>query len=204
VVGALWSYDCIRRLPALESNAAFEAMRDRMKIIVIAVDPSGCSGPEDERSDEIGIVVCGLGYDGCGYVLEDLSGHYSPEQWGRVVVGAYQKWEADRVVAEQNYGGDMVRATVYAIQRNVAYKKVSASRGKHVRADPVSALYHKKLIYHVGNLVDLETQLMGFDQSGYKGERSPDRADAMVWGITDLMIDHVRGDYAVRSIGGTY
>jgi hypothetical protein len=82
---------------------------------------------EDERSDEIGIIVCGKGYDGVGYVLEDLSGHYSPEGWGKAAIQSYDKWQADFIVAEQNYGGDMVPSTATAARRNVPFKKVTAS-----------------------------------------------------------------------------
>lgn len=202
VVGALWSYDVIKRIPAPKNEAERQALLDTFKRVVVAVDPSGCSGDEDTRSDEIGILVCGLGYDGIGYVLEDLSGHYSPEGWGRVAVQAYDNWQADLIVAEQNYGGDMVRSTVQAHRKNVPFKKVTASRGKAVRAEPVSLLYHAGKIKHVGSFVDLETQMMSFSSAGYQGERSPDRADAMVWGFTELMLDPRRGESSTVIIKG--
>jgi phage terminase large subunit-like protein len=204
VVGALWNYDVIRRCLAPTDEITFRELLHSMKQVVVAVDPSGCAGEEDRRSDEVGIVVCGKDYSGSGYVLEDLSGHYSPEQWGRIAVGAYDKWEADAIVAEQNYGGDMVRATVQAHRRNVPFKKVTASRGKHVRAEPISTLYHKGLVKHAGAFVDLESQMMGFSSAGYHGDRSPDRADAMVWGLTDLMIEARRGEVSTSFARGMF
>jgi phage terminase large subunit-like protein len=196
-VGALWAYENLLRIEAPENDAEVKALLDKMKRIVVAVDPSGCSGAEDLRSDEIGIMVCGLGYDGIGYVLEDLSGRFSPEGWGRVAVNAYDKWEADFIVGEQNYGGDMVRSTVQASRRNVPFKKVTASRGKHVRAEPVSTLYAKGMVKHAGVFKELEAQMMSFTSSGYQGDRSPDRADAMIWGFTELMLDGRQGEASV-------
>jgi phage terminase large subunit-like protein len=202
VVGALWTYDMIQRINAPRNEDERQALLDRMKSIDVAVDPSGCSGPEDTRSDEIGILVCGKGYDGIGYVLEDLSGHYSPEGWGKAAVDAYDNWQADLIVGEQNYGGDMVRATIQATRRNVPFKKVTASRGKHVRAEPISALYADGKIKHVGSFVDLENQMMSFSSAGYMGDRSPDRADAMVWALTELMLDHRRGEVSTSVVRG--
>jgi phage terminase large subunit-like protein len=201
VVGALWDYDSIKRIEAPDPKSPdyaerFRNLLDRLKNIVVAVDPSGCSGDEDKRSDEVGIVVCGKGYDGIGYVLEDLSGHYAPEGWAKAAVNAF--------VGEQNYGGDMVRGTIHGYRRNVPYRKVTASRGKHVRAEPISSLYASNKVFHVGTFVDMETQMMSFSQSGYMGERSPDRADAMVWGLTELMIDHKRGEFSQGFVKGMY
>jgi phage terminase large subunit-like protein len=176
VVGALWDYDSIKRIAAPDPKSPdyekqFNALLERLKQIVVSVDPSGCMGEEDERSNEIGIVVCGKGFDGIGYVLEDLSGHYSPEGWAKAAVGAFDKWRADAIVGEANYGGDMVRGTIHSFRRNVPYRKVTASRGKHVRAEPISSLYAGGKVLHVGTFVDMETQMMSFSQSGYMGER---------------------------------
>lgn len=154
--------------------------------IIVAVDPSGCSGPEDSRSDEIGIVVVALGTDSHGYVLEDLSGRYRPEEWGDVATSAYKRHMADCIVGECNFGGDMVRAVVQAKDPGVAFREVHASRGKTVRAEPISALHEQGKLHLVGHFPELEEQLCGMTTHGYTGLRSPDRADAMVWGFTEL------------------
>ena len=127
----------------------------------------------------------GLGYDGQGYVLEDLSGRYSPAGWARMAVLAYRKHQADRIVAERNFGGEMVEATIRAEARNVPVKTVNASRGKLVRAEPVMALYEQGRVHHVGTYPDLEDQMCGWRPGVGK---SPDRVDALVWGVTELMI----------------
>lgn len=180
--GALWTPDVLERQRLTPDQAPITYDR-----IVVAVDPSGCAGKEDERSDEIGITVCGQ-KDDKGYLLADLSGRMAPEKWGALAVRAFHQYEADKVIGEINYGGDMVRATVQAADRNVPFGKVTASRGKVVRADPVSALYEKGLIFHVGEYPLLEEQYLNFSQSGYLGERSPDRADSAIWGLTALML----------------
>ncbi len=156
--------------------------------IVIGVDPSGCEGDEDFRSDEIGIVVGGLGRDGKGYLLEDLSGHYGPSEWARIVADAFERHMADRVVAESNYGGAMVQHTIATANTAIPVTMVRATRGKVVRAEPPSALYDIKdnRIKHAGHFPELEEQLCGFYPDGYKGLRSPDRADAWIWVITEL------------------
>ena len=158
--------------------------------IVIGVDPSGCGGDldEDYRSDEIGIVVAGLGTDGKGYLLEDLSGHYGPSEWARIVADAFTRWMADRVVAESNYGGAMVQHTIATANDKIPVTLVRATRGKTVRAEPVAALYDIKdnRIKHAGHFPEIEEQLTGFYPDGYKGIRSPDRADAAIWAFTEL------------------
>jgi len=154
--------------------------------IVIAVDPSGTSGPEDFRSDEVGITVCALGTDSHGYLLEDLSGRYKPEQWADIVNETYERHKADRVVAEVNYGGDMVRAVLQAKNPNLPFTAVTATRGKVIRAEPISALYEQMKIHHVGAFPEIEDQLCSMTLSGYQGLKSPDRADSCVWGFTEL------------------
>jgi hypothetical protein len=181
--GALWTDDLLartRRLGRLE-----EKLPDFLRVVV-SVDPSGCRGDEDLRSDEIGITVCALGTDGHGYLLEDLSGRYGPAEWGRIATNAYERHKADRIVGETNYGGAMVEAVVRAASPNVAYSEVTASRGKVVRAEPVAALYEQDKVHHVGYYPELEEQLCSFTQSGYQGMRSPDRADSAIWGFTEL------------------
>jgi phage terminase large subunit-like protein len=177
VEGALWTYEQIER-------ARISGPVPQLKRIVVAVDPSGAVGKEDKRSDEIGIVVCGLTPDGIGYVLEDCSVRDGPAVWGRVAVAAYHRWKADAVVAEINYGGAMVEFTLKAADDMMPVTVMTGSRGKHVRAEPVATLYPDERgdgrIRHWGRFPELEDQLTNFSTSGYVGERSPDRADAMV------------------------
>lgn len=166
--------------------AVYNGARIAMQRIVVAVDPSGTKG--DGGGDDIGIVVAGLGTDGRGYVFEDASVNLSPEGWGRRTVERFRRWGGDRVVGESNYGGDLVRSTVQTSDKSVPYKPVNATRGKVVRAEPISALYEQGKISHVGVFPDLEDQMCNFTASGYVGEGSPDRADALVWALTELML----------------
>jgi hypothetical protein len=154
--------------------------------VVISVDPSGCSGPEDKRSDEVGITIGALGIDGKAYLLADLSGKHSPEQWSKIVNDAYARHNADIVVGESNFGGDMVRAVLQANNPDLPYKEVTASRGKVVRAEPFSTLYQRGKVHHVGYYAELEDQLCGMTTAGYQGLRSPDRADAWIWALAEL------------------
>lgn len=165
--------------------------RDAAKVpqfsrVVIAIDPSGTKGKEEARSDEVGITVCALGIDGHGYLLEDLSGQFRPEDWGTIAAEAFKRHKADCIVGEVNYGGDMVRAVIQAKNSSLPFKEVHATRGKVIRAEPISALYVSHKIHHVGHFPELEDQLMAFTTSGYMGLRSPDRADSMIWGFTEL------------------
>lgn len=172
-----------------------------MQRVIIAVDPSGCSGPEDLRSDEVGIVVVGLGTDGKGYILEDLSGRFGPDKWKTIVASAFDRWRADAVVAEVNYGGAMVREVIRTAASNtgsvIPFREVTASRGKIVRAEPIAALFAAGKVCLVGRFTDLENQLCAMTTAGYRGDRSPDRADAAVWGLTAIfpaMAREARGD----------
>lgn len=189
VNGALWSLDDRtapdgKRMPGIDSLRVAEA--PQMQRIVVSVDPSGTRG--DGAGDDIGIVVAGLGIDGHGYILEDGTCQLSPEGWGRRAVDLYHRHNADRIVGERNFGGDMVRFTVATADKKAAFKEVVASRGKAVRAEPISALYEQGRVHHVGQFPDLEDQLCNFTVSGYVGEGSPDRADALVWALTELML----------------
>ena len=161
-----------------------------MQRVFVAVDPSGCSGPEDLRSDEVGIVVVGLGIDGRGYVLEDLSGRFGPDRWKTIVASAYERHKADAVVAEVNYGGSMVHEVIRTAATDkgypIAYREVRASRGKIVRAEPIAVLFSQGKVSLVGRFEELEYQLTAMTTGGYMGDRSPDRADAMIWGLTAL------------------
>ena len=193
---ALWTYELLEQVrldvdeevadPLERVARAFPL--DRRRRCVVACDPSGASAPSDDQRDEIGIVVACLGDDGHGYVLADRSLRDSPAVWGRAVVKAYHDFGADTIVAEQNFGGEMVRAVILAADPEVGVKVMTASRGKSVRAEPVAALYEKRLVHHVGRLGVLEDQLAAFTTSGYRGEGSPDHADALVWAITELML----------------
>lgn len=155
--------------------------------IVVAVDPSGA---EDERenfdNDAIGIIVAGLGIDGNGYVLEDLTCKAGPGVWGKVATDAYDRWEADRIVGEGNFGGGMVQFVIRTARANTPFRLVRASRGKTVRAEPMSALVEKGKIRMAGIFRELEDELCAFTTHGYVGENSPNRADAMVWAFADL------------------
>jgi phage terminase large subunit-like protein len=182
----------IRRVHcALWSHAITDAARvsaaPSLHRIVVAIDPAVTSG---EDADETGIVVIGKDANGHGYVFEDLSGKYSPTEWARIAVAAYRTHRADRIVAERNNGGDMVRATIRMVDPNVALSTVWASRGKVTRAEPVSALYEQRRMHHIGSFPQLEDQMTNFtsdfdrDAAGY----SPDRLDALVWATTELLV----------------
>ncbi|MES9841216.1 MAG: phage terminase large subunit [Candidatus Thiodiazotropha endolucinida] len=157
-----------------------------MSRIVVSIDPSGCSGPEDERSDEVGIIVSGLGIDGHGYVLEDLSGRHGPEQWATIAESAYYRHQADTIVGETNFGGAMVKAVIQAHNPDLPFKEITASRGKAIRAEPIATLYERDKIHHVGFFPELENQMCSMLVSGYQGLKSPDRLDAKVHGLTEL------------------
>jgi len=154
-----------------------------LRRVVVGVDPSGTS-----HGDEQGIVVAGVSPDAHGYVLADRSCRLSPEGWARRAVEAYHEFAADRICVEVNYGGDMVESVIRSVDPNVPVRKVTASRGKHVRFEPVGGLYEQGRIHHVGSHPDLEDQVCSFTPEGYEGHKSPDRADAAVWAITDLML----------------
>jgi phage terminase large subunit-like protein len=153
-----------------------------MRRIVVAIDPAISVS---ETSDATGIVVVGLGDDGRGYLLEDLSGEFSPTEWATRAVAAYKRHEGDRIVAEANQGGAMVETTLRAVDRSIPVRLVHASRGKITRAEPVSALYEQNRVHHVGCFPELEDELCSFKPGSTD---SPDRLDALVWGLTDLML----------------
>lgn len=154
--------------------------------IVIAVDPSGASDADNAENDEIGIVVAALGTDGNAYVLEDLTVKAGPTTWGKVAVDAYERHGADCIVGESNFGGGMVEFVIHAARPRTPYKAVTASRGKVIRAEPVSVLAAQGKVRHVGEFRALEDELCAFTTFGYTGERSPNRADALVWAVSEL------------------
>ena len=152
------------------------------KRVVIGVDPATTATMD---SDETGIIVVCNDDNGKGYVLEDLSGRYSPNQWGALVASAYMRWNADCIVAEKNQGGDMVETIIRQHHKTARVKLVSATKGKAVRAEPIYGLYEQGKIYHVGQFPILESQMVTFNpESG----QSPDRVDALVWAFTDLLL----------------
>ena len=153
-----------------------------MNRIVVAVDPA----VSEEGGDEHGIIVCGIGEDNRGYVLDDLSRHGSPKQWAEQTIAAYDKWSADAIVIERNQGGDMCRHTLESVRPGIRVLEVVATRGKHVRAEPISALYQLGRVSHAGTFDKLETQMCQVTSAGYQGDGSPDRVDAMVWAMTEL------------------
>jgi predicted phage terminase large subunit-like protein len=182
--GALFTYEIIARARVSEWPLARRART------VVAVDPSGAAGRDDKNADEIGIVVAARGDDGHAYVLADRSLRDAPAAWGRAVVQACHEFKADCIVVEDNFGGEMVRFVILTAKAGVRVEGVSASRGKVLRAEPVSALYEQGLVHHVGRFATLEDQLCAFTTAGYRGEGSPDHADALVFAITELMLGH--------------
>ena len=172
---------------ALWQRAEIEALRiadaPELKRIVVAIDPAVSAS---EGSDETGIVVAGLGFDGIGYVLEDLSGRYAPAEWARRAVEAFHRWRADRVIGEVNNGGEMIEHTLRTVDRAIPYRAVRASRGKQARAEPIAALYEQGRVRHAGAFARLEDQMVSWEPLG--SERSPDRVDALVWALTELML----------------
>lgn len=173
VPGALWTR-------ALLDKHRVKAA-PQMTRVIVGVDPAVTSG---EDADETGIIVAGKGTDGHFYVLTDASCRLSPDGWARQAVQQYETWEADRIVAEVNQGGDLVERIVRSVARNVSYKSVRATKGKVVRAEPIAALYEQGKVHHVGMLERLEDQLCTYTPDSYDG--SPDRLDALVWALTEL------------------
>jgi len=159
--------------------------------IVVGVDPSGSGDIDNADNDAIGIIVGALGVDGNAYILEDCTVKAGPSTWGNVAVSAYDRHGADRIVGEINYGGAMVEHVIQTARRDIGgrranYKSVTATRGKAVRAEPVSALYEAGKVRHVGDFHELEDELSAFSTYGFNGTNSPNRADALIWVVTDL------------------
>jgi phage terminase large subunit-like protein len=167
-------------------DAALVREAPQMARVVVAIDPSGTKG--DDGGDSIGIVVAGKGVDGLCYVLADRTCKLSPDGWGRIAVRAYHEFSADRIVAERNFGGAMVEHVIRTVDRSVSYKEVTASRGKVIRAEPVAALYEQNKVKHLNGFTELEDQMCAMTGDGFLGEGSPDRVDALVWALTELML----------------
>lgn len=175
-------------------DAARMVVAPQLKRVVIGVDPAGSTS---EGADDTGIVAAGIaniGGEVHGFVFGDLTEHSSPEGWGRAAVKAYHEAKGDRIVAEVNFGGDMVESVIRAVDRNVPVRKVRASRGKAIRAEPVAALYEQGRIHHIGQLSQLEDEMVQWDPND-PAARSPNRMDALVWAITDLMLANPNDAY---------
>lgn len=172
VPGALWNRSLIK----------YQSATDLVRIIV-AIDPATTS---KESSDETGIVVAGKTIDGKAYVLADRSARVSPDSWARRAVQGFKDFKADSIIGEVNNGGDLVELTIRTVDKNVPYKAVHASRGKYIRAEPIAALYEQGKVFHSQPFTELEDQMCTWlSESG----ESPDRMDALVWALTELMLD---------------
>ena len=190
VPGALVSREMIRygEAPLTAVNGVVQPTYTR---VVVAIDPAVSYGPD---SDETGIVVCAKGIDGRGYVLDDLSGRYSPGEWARKALAASEEYRADAIVGEVNNGGDLVEANLRNNGFGGRYLAVHASRGKRVRAEPIAGLYEQGKVSHRRPLADLEDQWCNFTPDSLD---SPDRLDACVWGMTELFppVQVIAGDF---------
>jgi predicted phage terminase large subunit-like protein len=196
---ALWSFEMI------ETHRKTSC--PDLRRVIVAIDPSGTKGMD---GDTVGIVVVGLGLDGEAYVVEDCSVKASPEVWGRVAVNAYDRHRADVIVGEVNFGGAMVEQVVKVAASNagtrVNFREVHASRGKAVRAEPIAALYSSGKVHHIGSFPQLEDQMVSMTTVGFMGEGSPDRLDALVWGLTELfprVTSSSAGDHSRRPLTHT-
>jgi phage terminase large subunit-like protein len=195
--GALWTRSMI-------DDARKPVKLPDMQRIVVAVDPSGARGMSERASSHIGIVVAGRGGDGRGYVLADRSCKLPPGGWARRAIDAYHEFQADRVLAERNFGGAMVENTIKMAQRSdewVSYEEVVASRGKVQRAEPVAALYERNLVSHApkegDDLTQLEDQMCMMATDGFMGDGSPDRVDALVWAMSSLLVSGSTYDHSM-------
>ena len=175
VEGALWKRGTI--------DKGRVELYPEMKRIVVAVDPSATKG---EESDEVGIIIAGLGVNDHCYIFEDLSATLSPDETCVRAINAFKLWGADRIVAEANNGGDWIETLLRTRDRNISYKKLHASRGKQARAEPVAALYEQVRVHHVGVLAQTEDELCTWEPN--TGMASPNRLDALVWAVTELML----------------
>lgn len=187
---ALWT-DSI-----LERWRVVNAQLPDLQRVIIGIDPSGSGDEDNVDNDEIGIVIAALGTDGVGYILEDVSLKAGPAKWGAVAVSAFERHAGDAVVAEVNYGGAMVQHVIQTAtepgHRQPPFRAVTASRGKVVRAEPISALFEQGKIRLVGDFRELEQEMLSFTTTGYVGEGSPNRADAMIWACYELFPGLIR------------
>lgn len=185
IFGGRWSKESAGLLwtRAQVDRCRIPAAPDDLRRVVVGVDPAVTAKMD---SNETGIIVAGIDRHKKGYILEDLSGRYTPSQWATVAVQAARRWNAS-IVAETNQGGDLVKSTVQTVDRGVRIIDVRASRGKYARAEPVYALYESSAVFHVGEFPTLERQMINFHPDA-AGADSPDRVDALVWALTSLML----------------
>jgi predicted phage terminase large subunit-like protein len=192
IAGALWQR---KVLDEFRIRAPFKP--PPLKRVVVGVDPMVmdialrsadmvAAGKRRPGGSETGIVCAGLGIDDHCYILDDQSLMASPLTWANRAVATLAKWKGDRIIAEQNNGGALVETTLRSVNENIPYRAVTASRGKITRAEPVAALYEQGRVHHVGVFTELEDQLVTY--TGDPNERSPDRLDALVWAVTELML----------------
>jgi len=181
VLGALWNRELLEKTRVKQAPG--------LQKIAVGVDPMGKDPDEDDDTglSEVGIVVAGLGHNGEGYVLEDLSGPYSPNAWATVCVEAYKRWGANWIVAEKNFGGAMVASTIRTVNSKVNVQMVWASQGKAIRAEPIVSLYEQGRCHHVGMFPVLEDEQCTWTDDSK--QPSPNRMDAEVWTLTKLMLD---------------
>jgi predicted phage terminase large subunit-like protein len=185
--GALWIRSQIDLLRV-------KVVPDLVKIVV-AIDPAVTSG---EDADETGIIVAGRGENTHAYVIDDLTCRLSPDGWAKRAIAAYEKYDADLILAEVNNGGDLVEKVLRTINPHIRYKAVHASRGKRVRAEPIAALYEQGRAHHLHSLPALEDQMCVFVPDLYDG--SPDRVDALVWALTELMLEIIPAPVRVHRL----
>lgn len=205
VEGALWTMEALDHARATPSD-----IPETLDRVSIAIDPSGTDGDEDKRSDDVGIVAAGregTGEESIGWLLEDATCNEPPREWATRAIALYRKWSADRIVAEANFGGAMVKEVIDATARSMnlvlpPVHLVTASRGKAIRAEPISVMYghirddawEGDRIRHADEFVELEEEMLNFSVYGYLGPKSPNRADAAVWAFTDLMLGEQTSD----------
>jgi len=176
VEGALWNRNMISKALIKTTDIIPNFTRT-----VVAIDPAVTS---NKHSDETGIVVCAKGTDDKFYVIDDVTGRYTPDQWAKMAVETYYKYDADKIIAEVNNGGDLVERVIRTIDNNISYGSVRATKGKYLRAEPISALYEQNRVKHLKPFQFLEDQMANYNPTTFSG--SPDRLDALVWGITEL------------------
>ncbi len=174
VEGALWTRDIINKYRVVNAP-------DLVRVVV-GVDPAVTA---KENSDYTGIVSAGIAKDGHVYVLADATIKGTPYEWAKVAIDEYRRWRADRVIGEVNNGGDLIEMNLRNVDRNVSYRSVRASRGKFTRAEPVAALYEQGKVHHVRSFTELEDQMCSYNPE--TAIDSPDRMDALVWAIAELM-----------------
>tara|TARA_R100001443_G_scaffold487_3_gene1984 strand:+ start:981 stop:2240 length:1260 start_codon:yes stop_codon:yes gene_type:complete len=176
LAGSLWNREMIEN-----AMIKYNDKLPDFKRVVVAIDPAVTS---NKNSDETGIVVCASDHKGQYYILSDITGKYTPDEWAKKAIQAYESFGADKIIAEVNNGGDLVQKVIRTVDPDVSYKSVRATRGKLVRAEPIAALYEQKRVKHVNRFTLLEDQMCSYNPE--ITSNSPDRLDALVWGLTEL------------------